>query len=203
MKEPATGWTCQCGRFVLSSAHERLVASTPAAPAGGQRGREHSAHAKARRGTATRQPGGAFRMESGREVWAASPCSTALSTAMFALVLRLASEAVEAPERLLALAANPRRAPALEALFNRARIFPDRCPELAALCHMSRATFIRQFQQRLGRSAAEAADGYPHDLWRRTEITIDRPRRPRAQSPTGSDTSRMPHSSAPSNSISG
>jgi AraC family transcriptional activator of mtrCDE len=42
----------------------------------------------------------------------------ALSTAMFALVLRLASETEDAPRGLLALADHPHFAPSLAALFN-------------------------------------------------------------------------------------
>ncbi|HTC96437.1 MAG TPA: AraC family transcriptional regulator [Bradyrhizobium sp.] len=78
----------------------------------------------------------------------------ALSAAMFALVLRLASETQDAPTGLLALAGHPRLAPVLAALFNE----PARAwslPELAKLCHMSRATLARQFQEKLGRSASE------------------------------------------------
>jgi AraC family transcriptional activator of mtrCDE len=78
----------------------------------------------------------------------------ALSTAMFALVLRLASESDGAPSGLLALAGHPRLAPAVAALFNDpAR--PWSLPELARLCHMSRATLARQFQEKLGRSASD------------------------------------------------
>jgi AraC family transcriptional regulator, activator of mtrCDE len=78
----------------------------------------------------------------------------ALSTAMFALVLRLASETEDAPRGLLALAGHPRLAPAVAALFNE----PARAwslPDLARLCNMSRATLARQFQEKLGRSAAD------------------------------------------------
>src|SRR6266849_2513010 len=77
-----------------------------------------------------------------------------LSTAMFALVLRLASETDDAPVGLLAVAGHPRLAPALLALFNE----PARAwslPELARLCNMSRATLARQFQEKLGRSASD------------------------------------------------
>ena len=75
----------------------------------------------------------------------------ALSTAMFALVLRLASEADDASMGLLALAGHPRLAPALTALFNEpARVWS--LPELARLCNMSRATLARQFREKLGRS---------------------------------------------------
>jgi AraC family transcriptional activator of mtrCDE len=78
----------------------------------------------------------------------------ALSTAMFALVLRFASEAEGAPRGLLALAGHPRLAPAVAALFNE----PARAwslPNLARLCNMSRATVARQFQEKLGRSASD------------------------------------------------
>jgi AraC family transcriptional activator of mtrCDE len=77
----------------------------------------------------------------------------ALSTAMFALVLRLASETEDAPRGLLALAGHPRLAPAVAAMFNE----PARAwslPDLAQLCNMSRATLARQFQEKLGRSAS-------------------------------------------------
>jgi AraC family transcriptional activator of mtrCDE len=78
----------------------------------------------------------------------------ALSAAMFALVLRLASDAEDAPRGLLALAGHPRLAPAVAALFNE----PERAwslPDLARLCNMSRATLARQFQEKLGRSASD------------------------------------------------
>ena len=78
----------------------------------------------------------------------------ALSTAMFTLVLRLATEMDDAPRGLLALAGHPRLAPAVAAMFNE----PARAwslPELARLSNMSRATLARQFQEKLGRSATD------------------------------------------------
>src|SRR6202012_4940529 len=78
----------------------------------------------------------------------------ALSTAMFALVLRLASETGDAPRGLLALAGHPRLAPAVAALFNEPA-HAWSLPELARLCNMSRATLARQFQEKLGRSATD------------------------------------------------
>ncbi|KLD73519.1 AraC family transcriptional regulator [Xanthomonas hyacinthi DSM 19077] len=78
----------------------------------------------------------------------------ALSSALFALVLRASSEAEAPPSGLLALAGHPRLAPAISAMFNDpAR--PWTLPELAALSSMSRATFMRRFQEGLGRSASE------------------------------------------------
>jgi len=78
----------------------------------------------------------------------------AFSTALFALSLRFGAASNTAPSGLLALAGNPRLAPALTVLMEE----PGRAwtlPELADRCHMSRATFIRQFQAALGRSAAD------------------------------------------------
>lgn len=78
----------------------------------------------------------------------------ALSSAMFALALRLASQIEDAPRGLLALAGDFRLAPAVAAMFNE----PARAwslPDLARLCNMSRATLARQFQEKLGRSAAD------------------------------------------------
>ncbi|MBV8652835.1 MAG: cupin domain-containing protein [Alphaproteobacteria bacterium] len=78
----------------------------------------------------------------------------ALSSALFALTLRAAVEAGQARTGVLALVANPRLAPAAGAIFND----PARAwtvPELAGLCSMSRATFMRHFQASLGRSAMD------------------------------------------------
>jgi AraC family transcriptional activator of mtrCDE len=78
----------------------------------------------------------------------------ALSSALFALTLRAAGEAGQARTGMLALAAHPRLAPAAAAILND----PARAwtlPELAGLCSMSRATFMRHFQASLGRSAMD------------------------------------------------
>jgi AraC family transcriptional activator of mtrCDE len=76
----------------------------------------------------------------------------ALSSALFTLVLRAASESDKAPEGLLSLAGNPRLAPAIAAMFaDPVRAW--KLPDLADLCGMSRATFMRHFQDRLGCSA--------------------------------------------------
>ncbi|MGY2491846.1 cupin domain-containing protein [Cupriavidus sp. CP313] len=76
----------------------------------------------------------------------------ALSTTLFALTIRLASESDRPPTGLLGLAGHPRLASAISAIFNE----PERpwtAPELAQRCNMSRATFMRQFQQSFGRTA--------------------------------------------------
>jgi AraC family transcriptional activator of mtrCDE len=143
-----------CGRFLLSAAHERLIRSyLPRrlilhAP-------ENSAAAAAP-GTRAQVVGlvSLMRAESATENLGGLAMLNALSTALFAVALRLASEVTAPPDGLLALAGNPRLVPALTALFNE----PARAwtlPELARRCNMSRATFIRHFQERLGRSASD------------------------------------------------
>lgn len=77
-----------------------------------------------------------------------------LSGALFALTLRCASESEAAPRGLLALAQRPRLQPAIAAMFDEPAK-PWTLPELAALCHMSRATFVRQFEDAIGCSASD------------------------------------------------
>jgi AraC family transcriptional regulator, activator of mtrCDE len=143
-----------CGRFVLSPAHERMLRDYfPRRVV--VRATENSA-ATARPGTGAQvvRLVSLMRSESVVENLGGLAMLNALSTALFTLTLRLASEAHETPTGLLALAGNSRLSPALTALFNE----PARAwtlPELARLCHMSRATFIRHFQERLGRSASD------------------------------------------------
>lgn len=82
----------------------------------------------------------------------------ALSTVIFPLALRLASEGEQPAPGLLAAAGNPRLVPALAALFHE----PDRAwtlSDLARLCNMSRATAARRFQESLGQSANELLTG--------------------------------------------
>ena len=120
-----------CGRFTLSAAHERLIRSylprrlVLHAP-------ENSADT-ATPGTRAQVVGlvSLMRAESATENLGGLAMLNALSTALFAVSLRLASEVTEPPDGLLALAANPRLAPALTALFNepaRRWTFNDRNP---------------------------------------------------------------------------
>lgn len=95
-----------------------------------------------------------MRTESSTETIGGYAMLNALSAAVFALALRVASESNIVPTGLLAVAAQPRLGPALTALFQE----PNRSwtlPELARLTHMSRATFVRHFQQKMGRSASD------------------------------------------------
>src|SRR5919106_1164297 len=142
-----------CGHFAIAPPHDRLLRSyLPSrlvVHAGG--GAEAT-----RPGTTELLAGlvSLMRAESAPNHLGGGAMLNALSTAMFALVMRLASEADNAPVGLLALAGHPRLAPALAALFNEpAR--PWSLPELARLCNMSRATMARRFQEKLGRSASD------------------------------------------------
>ena len=140
-----------CGHFAIAPPHDRLLRNYLPP--------RLVVHAGAR----SRQPETAaqlaglvalMRNESGDDQLGGRAMLNALSTAMFALVLRLASETEDAPRGLLALAGHPRLAPAVAALFNE----PARAwslPDLARLCNMSRATLARQFQEKLGRSASD------------------------------------------------
>jgi AraC family transcriptional activator of mtrCDE len=77
-----------------------------------------------------------------------------LSAALFALALRFASAADDPPRGILALAARPRLLPAVAAIFEEPGQ-PWTLGRLAAICHMSRASFVRHFEDAIGQSAAE------------------------------------------------
>jgi AraC family transcriptional regulator, activator of mtrCDE len=143
-----------CGHFVIAPPHDRLLRNYLPPLLVVNAGGHHVETACS--GTAAQLAGlvSLMRSESAADHLGGRAMLNALSTAMFALVLRLASEADDAPMGLLALAGHPRLAPALAALFNE----PARAwslPELAQLCNMSRATLARQFQEKLGRSASD------------------------------------------------
>ena len=143
-----------CGRFVLTPQHERLLRDY-LPPRLVVRAPDRSASTE-RPATGAQLEGlvTLMRTESALESLGGRAMLNALSTAMFALTLRVGSESDEAPPGLLALARHPRLAPALAAMFQE----PARAwtlPELARLCHMSRATLARNFQVRLGRSASD------------------------------------------------
>ncbi len=141
-----------CGRFVFTPPHDRLLRDYLPRRLVVQAA-DHGA-STARSGTGAQLAGLVLlmRIDSAVDSLGGRAMLNALSTAMFALTLRLASEAKEAPAGLLALAGHPRLAPALAALFHEpAR--PWTLPELARRCNMSRATFARHFHEKLGRSA--------------------------------------------------
>lgn len=95
----------------------------------------------------------------------------ALSTAMFALVLRLASEAHDVPRGLLAVAGHPRLAPAMVALFQN----PSRSMVAAGACapvqHVASDVCPSVSGQAwtLGR---RSHDGHPHDTGRKQTADV-------------------------------
>jgi AraC family transcriptional activator of mtrCDE len=140
-----------CGRFIISAPHDRLIRGylppvlVVRAPA------EEAADKTSDQLTNLML---LMRTESMGEHPGSRAILNALSAALFALTLRRVSEWDAAPTGLLALAGDTRLAPAITAMFNE----PARqwaLPELARLCNMSRATFMRHFQNSLGRSASE------------------------------------------------
>jgi len=140
-----------CGHFAVAPPHDRLLRSYLP-----PRLVVHAGTHAGQKETAAQLAGlvALMRSESADDHLGGSAMLNALSTAMFTLVLRLASETDDAPRGLLALAGHPRLAPAVAALFNE----PARAwslPDLARLCNMSRATLARQFQEKLGRSASD------------------------------------------------
>jgi AraC family transcriptional activator of mtrCDE len=143
-----------CGRFFITPPHDRLIRNYMPA---NLVTRATTAHAEQGFGSASNQLANLvsmMRMESSSDRAGGRAMLNALSSALFTLVLRAASEGERAPEGLLALAGHPRLAPAIAAMFaDPTRSW--RLPELADLCGMSRATFMRQFQDRLGRSALD------------------------------------------------
>lgn len=140
-----------CGHFAVALPHDRLL-RTYLPP----RLVVHAGTPAGQNETAAQLEGlvALMRSEAAKDHLGGRAMLNALSTAMFALVLRLASEVEDTPRGLLALAGHPRLAPAVAALFDE----PARAwslPDLARLCNMSRATLARQFQEKLGRSASD------------------------------------------------
>ena len=104
-----------CGHFAIAPPHDRLLRSYLP-----PRLVVHAGAHAAEKHTAVQLAGlvSLMRSESTDDHLGGRAMLNALSTAMFALVLRLASETEDAPRGLLALAGDPRLAPAVAALFN-------------------------------------------------------------------------------------
>jgi AraC family transcriptional activator of mtrCDE len=165
-RQRAAGWTLSandgqgerldmlCGRFCIGPPHDRLMHNyLPTNLVV----RAMDGHGEDGVGSASNHLAslvGLMRKESAADQLGGNAMLNALSAALFTLVLRAASEAERAPEGLLALAGHPRLAPAVSAMLaDPARTW--NLADLADLCSMSRATFMRRFQDTLGRSAAD------------------------------------------------
>jgi AraC family transcriptional activator of mtrCDE len=165
-RQASGGWTLRendgqgehldmlCGRFFIGPPHDRLIRDyLPTNLVV----RAMDGHGEEGTGSASNHLAslvGLMRMESAGDKPGGYAILNALTAALFTLALRAASESEQAPAGLLALAGHPRLAPAISAMFSDpAR--PWSLPDLANLCSMSRATFMRHFQDKLGRSAIE------------------------------------------------
>jgi AraC family transcriptional activator of mtrCDE len=165
-RQTPAGWTVRdndgqgehldmlCGRFFIGPPHARLIHNyLPSNLVV----RAMDGHSEGGIGSASNQLAsvvGLMRVESSDDKPGGYAMLNTLSSALFTLVLRAASESEQAPTGLLALAGHPRLAPAISAMFaDPARAW--NLPDLAELCSMSRATFMRHFQGKLGRSAIE------------------------------------------------
>ena len=143
-----------CGRFFIGPPHGRLIRdylpTTLTVRATERSGEEGAESASSHLASLVEL----MRLESVGDKPGGRAIFNALSSALFTLALRAASESDQAPGGLLALAGHPRLAPAISAIFaDPARAWT--LPDLADLCSMSRATFMRHFQNKLGHSAME------------------------------------------------
>jgi len=143
-----------CGRFFIEPPHDRLLRNylptNLVVRAMGGRGEGGIGSASSHLASLV----GLMRTESAGDKLGGFAIINALTSALFTLILRAASESEQAPTGLLALSGHPRLAPAISAMLaDPAR--PWNLPDLAELCSMSRATFVRHFQDKLGYSAVE------------------------------------------------
>lgn len=143
-----------CGRFVLTPPHARLLRRYLPSRLVARTGTAKASPSDQESGTELHGLMALMQAESRSDFLGGRAMLDALSTALFALTLRFASESKEAPSGLLALAGYPRLAPALDAMFHHPG-HPWTLPLLAEKCSMSRATFVRLFQDKLGLSASE------------------------------------------------
>ena len=150
-----------CGRFLIGAVPDRLlrehlpgrlVVRSTGSTGDTLNGTSEAADAPA--GTRLARLVALMREESVDEGPGSEALVSHLSAALFALTLRFASGGAQPPHGLLALAARPRLQPAVTAMFE-APEKPWTLDQFARLCNMSRATFVRQFQDVIGRSAAD------------------------------------------------
>jgi AraC family transcriptional activator of mtrCDE len=141
-----------CGRFVLSPPHDRLMRSYLPATLLVRASKPHDQPGETETSAQLATLVGLMRTESTAQSLGSHAMLNALSAALCALTLRIAAESRAAPVGLLAMAGQPRLAPALTAMFNRPA-HPWTLPELAKLCNMSRATLIRHFREKMSCSA--------------------------------------------------
>jgi len=143
-----------CGRFHIEPPYDRLIRDYLPATLSVHTMQAHGHDGAASASNHLVNLVGLMRIESLGDKPGGYAILNALTSALFTLVLRAVSESGKAPPGLLALAGNPRLAPAISAMFADPA-HGWNLPDLADLCSMSRATFMRHFQERLGRSAID------------------------------------------------
>jgi AraC family transcriptional activator of mtrCDE len=150
-----------CGRFILGAVPDRLlrdhlpsrlVVRSEYQARILEAGKFTNSHGVA--GSRLARLIGLMREEAIGEIPGSETVINHLSAALFAMTLRFASEARDPPYGLLALASKPRLQPAVSAMFETPNR-PWTLDQFAAICNMSRATFVRQFQDAIGRSATD------------------------------------------------
>jgi AraC family transcriptional activator of mtrCDE len=143
-----------CGRFIVEAPHNRIINQYLPATLivrSGAAGADGNASTSIDALTGLVQ---LMRRESLESRLGGFAMLNALASALLTLALRVASESLQAPAGLLALAGHPRLFPAMTAMLqNPAKQWT--IPMLAQICNMSRATFMRHFESALGRSASE------------------------------------------------
>lgn len=131
-----------CGRFCVEAPHDRLIRNyLPARLV--VHSVVESSDTRIETGNRLFNLIELMRVESNDDKPGASAALNSLSSVLFTLALRAASKSKAPPAGLLALASQPRLAPAISAMFEH----PARAwniPDLAELCNMSRATLIEQ-----------------------------------------------------------
>jgi AraC family transcriptional regulator, activator of mtrCDE len=153
-----------CGRFLVGAVPDRLlrdhlpgrliVHSTPSYAAAGNANQNAATATATTAGTRLTRLIELMREEATDQGPGSETLVNHLSAALFGLTLRFATEGATPPHGLLALAGRPRLQPAITAMFDKPGE-PWTLDQFAALCNMSRATFVRQFQEAIGRSATD------------------------------------------------
>lgn len=143
-----------CGRFSVGPPHDRLIRDYLPRTLTVRATDNHEGESIKSASNYLASLVGLMRAESEGDKPGGKTIFDSLNLALFTLVLRAASESNQVPTGLLSLAGHSRLAPAISAMFaDPARAW--NLPDLADLCSMSRATFMRHFQDKLGRSAME------------------------------------------------
>ncbi len=157
--EPGVAADLLCGRFLVGAVPDRLLRDhLPGRlivhSAGSNRGADGNGLAQPSSSTRLTRLIELMREEATDQGPGSETLVNHLSAALFGLTLRFATEASQPPHGLLALAGRPRLQPAVSAMFEKPGE-PWTLDQFAGLCNMSRATFVRQFQEAIGRSATD------------------------------------------------